>query len=214
VRWEAKDRKIEVKGDNPQMIKRMIHFCYTGDYHSYKPTPSEIQRQKDTSGVLAHISINLDVYTVGDKYNIPLLQQTITKNLASFARKYLRDVDKRHNERFRLSQDIECLLGLLTMESIALITNAHPEALATGLASMIVEMRDHICFCDAGRERLVNILERVPRVAALVAGDVPMRDASEHDWCCGNVRRRKSGQCLECDEKDSLLKSGSSALLP
>jgi hypothetical protein len=79
---------------------------------------------------------------------------------------------------------------------------------------MIVEIRDHICCCDTRRERLVEVLKRVPRVAVLVAGGVPMRDASEHDWCCSTVRRRKSAQYLECDEKDSLFKSGSSALPP
>jgi hypothetical protein len=44
VQWEAKDRKIQAKEDNPEMIKRMIQFCFTCDYRSYKPTPSVIQR--------------------------------------------------------------------------------------------------------------------------------------------------------------------------
>jgi hypothetical protein len=39
-----------------------------------------------------------------------------------------------------------------------------PEGLGTGLASIIIEMREHICCCDARRERLLEVLERVPWV--------------------------------------------------
>lgn len=55
----SKRWKNQVKEDDPEMIKRLVQFCDTGDYRPYKTTLREVEKQKDASGVLARISVDL-----------------------------------------------------------------------------------------------------------------------------------------------------------
>ncbi|KAJ5105785.1 hypothetical protein NUU61_003132 [Penicillium alfredii] len=163
---EGATSRIELLEDDPEIIERVLNFCYLQDESMY-PGGYIV----DFSDLETLIRTQLAVWVAADKFHIPALQKLARSRLLVYLRNYeARDIEDlvgvlRNIRRSILPQDdgfLECITGIILFRTRIFLNtdtgveflNEEPELAVTALR-VVVEERDRLAPGNVNLKRRV-----------------------------------------------------------